>query len=203
MPEFITHSVKLLSFTPDAEKLIERAGRVCWKSEDKMGPDSSARFLKMLMGKNHLSVLEHASATFQITTDRAIANEIVRHRTGKFSQESTRYCNYGKKGIRFVTPTELAKLSDDDALTALDDLTCLCMTAVSTYESMLRKGCKPEIARAALPLCLATDIAVTMDFRNWLNFLDLRTANAAHPDMRVVANLIHEELKLIAPNIFA
>jgi thymidylate synthase (FAD) len=168
-----------------------------------MGPDSSARFLKMLMGKNHLSVLEHASATFQITTDRAIANEIVRHRTGKFSQESTRYVNYSKKGIRFITPTDLADLSDDTCYTALDELNCLCMAAVSTYESMLRKGCKPDTARAALPLCLATDIVVTMDFRNWLHFLDLRTANAAHPDMRVVANLIHEELKLIAPNIFA
>jgi thymidylate synthase (FAD) len=203
MPEFITHSVKLLSFTPDAEKLIERAGRVCWKSEDKMGPDSSARFLKMLMGKNHLSVLEHASATFQITTDRAIANEIVRHRTGKFSQESTRYCNYDKKGIKFITPTELEKLSGETTFTPLDEWAGACLVAASAYESLLRKGCKPEIARAVLPLCLATDIVVTMDFRNWLHFLDLRTANAAHPDMRVVANLIHEELKLIAPNIFA
>lgn len=202
MADFITHSVKLLSATPDAEKLIERAGRVCWRSEDRVGEDSSTRFLKMLMGKNHLSVLEHASATFLITTDRAIANEIVRHRTGKFSQESTRYCNYEKKGLRFITPVELEHLATDPTYGPYDEWKAACCIAQNAYESMLRHGCKPENARSVLPLCLATDLVVTMDFRNWLHFLELRTANAAHPDMRKVAKLIQEELRHIAPTIF-
>lgn len=195
MVEFIRPSVELLAHTPDAEKLIERAGRVCWKSEDKITEDSHTRFIKMLMGKNHASVLEHASATFLIVTDRAIANEIVRHRSGKFSQESTRYCNYNKKGLQFVIPSTLSNADRADWGVA-------CEVCSQRYIAMIEKGCKPEIARSVLPLSLKTELVMTMDFRNWLHFLDLRTSASAHPDIRVVALMIKEKLREIAPTVF-
>lgn len=195
MAEFISPSVELLTHTPDAEKLIERAGRVCWKSEDKITDDSHVRFIKMLMGKNHASVLEHASATLLIVTDRAIANEIVRHRTGKFSQESTRYCNYKKRGLEFVVPSTLN-------VEQMDSFFIACNNAAESYEDMLSEGCKPEIARSVLPLSLKTELVMTMDFRNWLHFLELRTSNSAHHDVRIVANKIKEKLREIAPTVF-
>lgn len=195
MVEFISPSVELLAHTPDAEKLIERAGRVCWKSEDKITDDSHVRFIKMLMGKNHASVLEHASATFLIVTDRAIANEIVRHRTGKFSQESTRYVSSCKKGFQFIVPSALSAQQMDPFFTA-------CNAAARSYVEMIDCGCKPEVARSVLPLSLKTELVMTMDFRNWLHFLDLRTAPSAHPDIRIVANKIKEKLREIAPTIF-
>jgi thymidylate synthase ThyX len=86
-------SVTVLSFTPDPELLIERAGRVCYKSEERITDDSHVAFIRMLLapGKAHESVLEHASASFLIVTDRGISHEIVRHRLASYSQESTRY----------------------------------------------------------------------------------------------------------------
>lgn len=195
MAEFIQPSVELLAHTPDPEKLIELAGRVCWKSEDKISDDSSSRFIKMLMVKNHMSVLEHASATFRIITDRAIANEIVRHRTGKFSQESTRYVNYKKRGLEFVVPGGMSCEQMSKFFTA-------CGIAENAYNNMLDAGCKPEVARSVLPLSLKTELVMTMDFRNWLHFIQMRTDKSAHPDVQIVAKMIQEKLREIAPVVF-
>ena len=105
--QIIKPTVELLSITPNAEKLIEKAGRTCYKSEDKITDDSAEKFCKMIQTRNHMSVLEHVSATFRITTDRGVTHEIVRHRIAAYSQESTRYCNYSpnKKGIQFILPS--------------------------------------------------------------------------------------------------
>lgn len=94
--------------TPDALQMIERAGRTCYKSEDRITDDSAATFVKMIMGYEHASVLEHAVASFRMITDRGVTHEVVRHRIASFSQESTRYCNYGKdkfgKEITVILP---------------------------------------------------------------------------------------------------
>ena len=117
--QIIKPTVELLSITPDAEKLIEKAGRTCYKSEDKITDDSAEKFCKMIQTRNHMSVLEHVSATFIITTDRGVTHEIVRHRIAAYSQESTRYCNYSsdKKGMVFVEPEWI--LNNEDLHTQL------------------------------------------------------------------------------------
>lgn len=109
-------TVELLSITPNAEKLIEKAGRTCYKSEDKITDNSAEKFCKMIQTRNHMSVLEHASATFRITTDRGVTHEIVRHRIAAYSQESTRYCNYSsdKKGMTFIEPEWVLNNEDFD-----------------------------------------------------------------------------------------
>jgi len=81
----------------DPQKLIEHAGRVCYKSEDKITLDSASKFVEMIAVNQHESVLEHSCASFLIVCDRGVSHEIVRHRIASFSQESTRYCNYGKE----------------------------------------------------------------------------------------------------------
>lgn len=100
--KFIDPSFDILTDISDGGikelKHIERCGRVSYRSEDKITEDgeSAKKFVGMLIRNGHESVLEHSSLTVEFTVDRAIANELVRHRMASFTQESTRYCNYSK-----------------------------------------------------------------------------------------------------------
>jgi len=76
--------------------LIELAGRTCYKSEDLITSESAAKFVKMITGRDHLSVIEHYVVTVKFIIPRGVSHEMVRHRLASYSQESTRYCNYGK-----------------------------------------------------------------------------------------------------------
>jgi len=92
----------------DGEKILknlERYGRICYKSEDKITSDSAKRFVKNIIKRGHLSIIEHEKVTVRIICDRGISHEIVRHRVASYSQESTRYCNYvkGKYGGEITT----------------------------------------------------------------------------------------------------
>ena len=194
--KIIKPSVTVLSHTYDPELVIERAGRVCYRSEGRIEPGSAERLIRSLKSKGHLSVLEHASATFLLVTDRAIANELVRHRIGaSYSQRSTRYVR--SMNAEFVQPT---RIPEDSA--AYHYWVNACVTAERNYLNLLDAGCTPEDARSVLPLCTATEIAVTMTFRAWMHFLDLRLDAKAHPDMRVLAHLIQNELIQICPAVF-
>lgn len=77
-------------------KLIEKAGRTCYKSENSNSEDSAKRFVKNLIERGHLSVIEHYSVSVRIICDRGVSHELVRHRPASYTQESTRYCNYTK-----------------------------------------------------------------------------------------------------------
>ena len=178
-------SVELITYTPDPESVIERCGRICYLSECK---DAGA-FVRMILKRGHESVLEHASATFQIITDRGISHEIVRHRLASYSQESTRFCKY--KELNFIEPAE----PNFEWLYA-------CKAAEKAYKSMIADGVAPQFARDVLPMSLATKVVMTANFREWRHFIKLRSAKDAHPKIQEVSNLILEELKSIAPNCF-
>ena len=77
---------------------IERIGRVCYKSEDRITEDgdSAKKFVKMLINNGHEAMIEHSFLSVKFTTDRGVTHELVRHRIASFAQESTRYCNYTK-----------------------------------------------------------------------------------------------------------
>ena len=93
--------VTLLASTPDAEKLLEAAGRTCYLSLPRMGPGTESKFIRMLIGSGHESVLEHATATFRIRGgSRAFTHQIVRHRLCSFSQQSQRYVD--EKGFEYI-----------------------------------------------------------------------------------------------------
>lgn len=198
MPTILEPSVELWSITPDAQQLIERCGRICWKSEDKACAGSDKAFIKMLKSKKHISVIEHAVATFFIRTDRGISHEIVRHRLASYSQESTRYCNYGKKNgeIFVIKPSGMGDEEAAEWWEAMQD-------AERHYLNMLKKGSPPQRARSVLPTCTKTDIAVTMNFRSWLNFIDLRAKSPpAHPDIAPLAQAIQAVLIKRATDVF-
>lgn len=77
-------------------KQIEAAGRTCYKSEDKITPESAEKMVHALIKSGHEAMIEHTFMTVRFTVDRGISHELVRHRIASFAQESTRYCNYSK-----------------------------------------------------------------------------------------------------------
>lgn len=195
----IKPSVELLAITENAAKLIEFAGRTCYKSESKITEDSANEFIRMIKKRGHLSVIEHASASFRIITDRGISHEIVRHRLSSYSQESSRYCNYSND--KFGNELTLVKPSFKTSLgPVIWDLAA--RQSERNYFDMLATGEPPEIARGVLLTNQKTELVMSCNFREWLHFIKLRTSSAAHPDMRIIANKVARILKAKCPAVF-
>jgi thymidylate synthase (FAD) len=161
---------------------IEYNGRISYKSEDKITDDSAPKFVKMILHYGHESVIEHVSASVRFIVDRGVTHEIVRHRLASYTQESTRYCNYGKKGggIRVIQPPFKHPLESFDVW-----FDCM-LHAERGYLRLLELGEPPEIARSVLPTGVKTELIMTANLREWRHFFKLRTAKAAHPQMREV-----------------
>ena len=189
-------SVELLWITPEAEKIIERAGRTCYKSEDKITDDSAGKFVRMLIERGHEAMIEHASASFLWITDRGVTHELVRHRLVSYAQESTRYCNYEKQNeIAVIEPPGLDEYGNDAWRRA-------CCVAEKSYLEMIGLGLAPQIARSVLPTCLKTEIVVTANLREWRHICRLRTSSTAHPQIQEMAKLTLSILKEFVPTVF-
>ena len=184
--KIIEPTVELIDDIDGAQILrkLERCGKVSRQS--KLGDAES--FVRSIIKRGHESVLEHVSLTFHIVCDRAIMAELTRHRLASFTVESTRYVKYDE--LSFVEP-----LMEDDALELIE----------AEYRERLLHGEHPEIARAVLPLCTATELYMTANLREWRHILKLRTDKAAHPQMRVVAgkilDILREKIPVIVEDI--
>ena len=182
-------------------KRIEKAGRTCYKSEDRITEESAKSFVQKLIERGHESVLEHASITVRFVCDRGISHEIVRHRLASYSQESTRYCNYSNDRfgyeITFIKPCffKEAKGAYCSWYNTMDFAEC-------AYFDMLEDGCTPQEARSVLPNSTKTEIVMTANLREWRHFLKLRTAKAAHPQMRELTVPLLHELQERIPVVF-
>lgn len=182
---------------------IEKIGRVCYKSEDKITEDgeSAKKFVKMIIERGHEAMIEHSSLSVKFIVDRGVSHELVRHRIASFAQESTRYCNYSKdkfgKEITVIEPCFFSPLSDSYTFWkhAME-------SAEAHYFSLLDKGATPQEARSVLPNSTKTEITITANYREWRNLFKLRTAKAAHPQMREVTIPLLKELKEKLPIIF-
>lgn len=198
--KIVKQKVELLWITNNAEQQIEKAGRVCYKSEERIDSLSAAAFILKLLRMEHDAMLEHASASFKIITDRGISHEIVRHRIASYAQESTRYCNYGNKKFgKQITVIKPLDLTEKQEL----DWTLACTFAEKKYFGMLTDQATPQIARSVLPTCLKTEIVMTANFREWRHFIKLRSSQAAHPQIKMIADLIWGNLMAYAPSVFA
>lgn len=217
--KIVQPSVTLLAISNEPYRLIEVAGRTCYKSEDKITDDSAVKFSNMIKQRGHESVVEHAIATFKIICDRGISHEIVRHRIASFSQESTRYCNYSKDKfdgeISVIIPPDLLPCSPPQDPTVATQVECTCPQCVKHYVwadamemaedcylVLLNSGVSPQIARSVLPTCLKTELVMTANFREWMHFIKLRTSNHAHPQIRPIAEEIRRILATYCPTIF-
>ena len=176
----------------DMLRRIEKIGRVCYKSEERIGEGTAEKFIAGIIKRGHESVIEHGSITVKVTCDRGVTHEIVRHRIASYSQESTRYCNYSKD-----------KFGNDENDRKKYEVWQKAMEAAEQYYfQMLELGAKPEEARSILPNSLKTEIVMTMNLREWRHFIRLRSANAAHPQMRQVSDLILKKFSEEYPLFF-
>jgi len=169
--------------------LIEAAGRTCYDTGDRAGADSAAKFIRMLIRRGHLSVLEHAAATFRIRgASRALTHQLVRHRLASYSQRSQRYV--GEAGFPYVTPPSVA--ASDDAHRAFDEAV---ENARAAYEKLIGMGVPREDARFVLPNATATEIVMTANLREWRHVLALRGHATAQWEIRRLAIAILKQLK--------
>lgn len=203
----IQASYEILTDLSDPIKIlkdIERAGRVCYKSENNITDDSCITFCKNILKRGHEAVIEHSQLSVKFTVDRAIANELVRHRLASYCQESTRYCNYSKdkfyNEIKVIEPEELLPRNSTD----YNIWWVSCKNAEEAYMAMISNGVKQEIARSVLPLSTATEIIMTANIREWRNVLKLRSSHnmRAHPQMRLICDRLLSELKNKIPVLF-
>jgi thymidylate synthase (FAD) len=174
---------------------IERAGRTCYKSEDKITDESAEQFIKLLISKGHESVLEHEKISVLFVCDRGVSHEIVRHRLASFSQESTRYCNYSKEKfgneLTFIIPCWF-----EESLKRPKEIWFKSMEyAESMYLMLIAEGWQPQQARTVLPNSLKTEIVVTANIREWRLIMKQRTSAAAHPQMRELMRPLLDKFK--------
>ena len=180
---------------------IEKAGRVCYKSEGKIKDGSAEAFIRGIIKRGHEAVLEHSSLTVKFICDRGVSHEIVRHRLAAYCQESTRYCNYSKGDFNGeITVINPVYLDPDSAVFGTWEVAC--RQAEKAYFDMLNWGCTAQEARAVLPNSLKTEVFMTANVREWRHFLKLRCAPAAHPQMREVAALVAHAFKIRYPVLF-
>ena len=153
----------------DGEKIlknIERYGRVCYKSEDKITADSARRFIRRIIDSGHESVIEHEKVTIRVICDRGVTHEIVRHRIASYSQESTRYCDYHKSGeISVIYPLFLKKNPRNIGHGKRRWSPARIFTTGFALWVRLRRE-----ARSVLPNSLKTEIVITYNLREWRHF---------------------------------
>lgn len=182
----------------DVARKIEKAGRICYGSKQTDDFENTEKFIRSIIKRGHESVLEHHSFTFFVQTDRAIANELVRHRLASYSQRSSRYKKFDEY-VPVIVPKDI--LESDIPYVMLPYERAI-HTAVECYEELLDKGVAPEIARSVLPLSTVTILYVTMNIRELRHFFKLRLAKAAHPEMRELAAMMFLAVKYKYPVFF-
>lgn len=178
-------------------KNLERYARTCYKSEDKITEGSAEKLIANIIKRGHESVIEHEKVTVRLLCDRGVTHEIVRHRIASYSHESTRYCDYHKKGIRVVEPFFFINqpLRYEVWHQAME-------TADQAYNKLIELGATPQEARSVLPHSVGSEIIITYNLREWRHFFKLRCSPAAHPQMREIIIPLFKEFKKRIPVIF-
>lgn len=197
-------NVELLYCTPDPERAIATAARLCYApvgaSElmETMTEAQVDKVLNTILGSGHFSTLEHASFTFAIDgVSRALTHQLVRHRLASYNQQSQRYVKYND-GIETIKPASVkenpqAEAVFDQAISAATD----------AYKKLLDMGIPAEDARFLLPNAAETKIVVTMNARELLHFFNHRCCNRAQWEIREMAWKMVELVKPLAPRVFA
>jgi len=201
----IKPSIEILTpfdFMVEQLKIIELAGRNCYKSEDKICEGSYNKMIGMLRTLKHESVMEHASITVRMIGSRAMSHQLVRHRIAAYSQESQRYCNYGKgkfgSQITFIEPIGFDSWSETARLNFTKGLE----SSEQFYLQSIQDGVKAEDARGLLPNQVKTEVVVTMNLRSWRHFLKLRCDKHSQSEIRFLAKEILKAFHMEMPIVF-
>lgn len=218
--------VKLLRYTPDGEKLIATAAKLCYSPvgidqiEENLNDENIESFLNLLIDLNHESPIEHISFTFAAEgVSRTLTHQLVRHRIGSFSQQSQRYVRLDQ--FEYIVPPAIEKNGEakEIFLEAMKEDqenydrigSILFKDHYKTYieegfdEKEARSRAEKqsiEDARYVFPNACETKIVFTMNARTLLNFFRLRTCNRAQWEIRQLAMLMLKELKKVYPVLF-
>lgn len=218
--------VQLLRYTPDGEKLIATAAKLCYSSvgideiEEDLNEESVESFLRLLVDLNHESPIEHLSFTFAVEgVSRTLTHQLVRHRIASYSQQSQRYVKLDQ--FEYIVPPaiERNKEAKDIFVKAMEeDQKSYDKLADILFEEHYKKYIDEEFsekearskaekesiedARYVFPNACETKIVFTMNARTLLNFFRLRTCNRAQWEIRELSILMLKEVKKIYPSLF-
>lgn len=186
--------VELLAITPDAEKVIESAGRTCYLSFSNIDANSSGEFIQRLIKLGHESPLEHAYATFRIKNcSRAMTHQLVRHRLTAISQQSQRYVD--EEAYDYVVPETISEEYIDEYHNDMEIIRQM-------YAKWRSRGLKKEDARYVLPNACVSEIVISANFREWRHILKTRLSPKAQWEIKGVCQIIYDILKKHAKNCF-
>ena len=193
-------NVKLISITPDAEKTMAFIARVSNPANQEN--EKYAGLLRYCIKHNHWSVFEQSSMTLEIETTRAIAAQILRHRSFTYQEFSQRYAD--AKLLETIELPELRRQDSKNRQNSIDDLdpkivdslnrqmNTLFSSAYSLYNQMLEDGVAKECARMVLPLCTPTRIYMTGSCRSWIHYINLRSAHGTQKENMDIAKACKE-----------
>ena len=203
-------TVKLISITPDAEKMMAYVARV--SNPSNQDNEKYSGLLKYCIKHNHWSVFEQSFMTLEIETTRAIAAQILRHRSFTYQEFSQRYADSSLLGEKIKLP-ELRRQDTKNRQNSIDDLDpfvvqnlelqmqTLFDSSMALYQQMLERGVAKECARNVLPLCTPTKIYMTGSCRSWIHYITLRSANGTQKEHMDVALACKEVFKEQFPSV--
>ena len=186
----------LISVTPDAEKHIAYCARV--SNPSNQGNDSFEGLIKYCIKHKHWSIFEQAFLTVELSTTRAIAAQVLRHRSFTFQEFSQRYADSSLLGK--IPLPELRRQDTKNRQNSTDDLDpfenqkmqiqmqTLFDSATALYQQMLERGVAKECARNVLPMCVPTKMYMSGSLRSWMHYIDLRSANGTQKEHMNLAN---------------
>jgi thymidylate synthase (FAD) len=202
-PEGGPLAVRLLYSTPDPERSIAVAGRLCYTERtateltDAMSDEEVLKILKTLITSGHHAALEHASYTFALSgVSRAMTHQLVRHRVASYNQQSQRYVSYGD-GMKVVKPASI-----EAELAASVRFDALMGEIYEVYKDLIAAGVPAEDARYVLPNAKTSEIVVTMNVRELLHFFELRCCKRAQWEIREAADQMLALATETSPYIF-
>ena len=204
------NKAKLISVTPDAEQTMAYIARV--SNPSNQDNEKYAGLLSYCIKHNHWSVFEQSTLTLEIETTRAIAAQILRHRSFTFQEFSQRYADSSLLGSKIPLP-EMRRQDTTNRQNSIDDLDpfitqrlemqmqTLFDSSMALYQQMLNAGVAKECARNVLPLCTPTRIYMTGSCRSWIHYISLRSANGTQKEHMEVAKSCREIFEQQFPTV--
>jgi thymidylate synthase (FAD) len=204
-------NVKLISVTPDAEKMMGYVARVSNPSNQEN--PKVAGLLKYCVKHQHWSVFEQSFMTLEIETTRGLAAQILRHRSFTFQEFSQRYADSSLLGEKIPLP-ELRRQDTKNRQNSIDDIDPFIQQkyemlmqdhfrdAMALYQTMLDEGIAKECARFILPLATPTRLYMSGSCRSWIHYIDLRSAHGTQKEHMDIAeackNVFVEQFPTVA-----
>lgn len=205
-------SVKLISVTDpviegihSAEELITYCARVS-NPNNQLNTETSSKLLKYCLTHRHWSIFEQVSCTFEIKTSRAIAAQILRHRSFSFQEFSQRYSTATElEEIEWRKQGSTNRQVGDDVVNLFPDvavqLAKIQQDSLLLYNNLINSGIARECARMVLPLNTSTTIYMNGTVRSWLHYIEIRCKNDTQKEHRVIALDIQNIFRQTFPNI--